>query len=107
MKMLTKSIAAVAMATMFTGAAMASTQFEAADDATSSSICVAVAKGNKIKLHDKIKQSFVDKKFVAEKLTCNGMPVSEFVDLYGSNGEAIKRYLNIESPSIASVSYVK
>ena len=107
MKTLVKSIATVAIATMFTGAAMASTQIEAADDSVTSNLCVAAATGNKWKLHKELKLSAVDKQYVASEMTCNGMSVAEFVDQYGANSEAIKMYLNIESQAIANVSYSK
>lgn len=105
MKTLTKAISIVAISTFFAGAAMAAPQIEAADDSVTSTLCVTVASGSKLKLHKQIKASVVDKNYVANEMTCNGMSVATFVDQYGTNADNIKKYLGLDMQTVASVSY--
>ena len=57
--------------------------------------------------NEQIKESALDKKYVAQDMTCNGLSVAAFVDQYGKNGDSIKKYLNIQQQQIASVVHAK
>jgi hypothetical protein len=59
-------------------------QFVATDGSVSSKICIAAAQGNKLKFNRLIDQAGISKRYVSQKMTCNGMPVEEFVAEYGS-----------------------
>ncbi len=107
MKSRITAIAIVALTSVFTGSALASVEFKPTDDSVTSNLCVAAATGNRWKLHEQIKESALDKKYVAQDMTCNGLSVAAFVDQYGKNGDSIKKYLNIQQQQIASVVHAK
>jgi predicted RNase H-like nuclease len=73
--------------------AQANTQFEAADDAITSEICVIAANGNKMNLHKAIRDSGLTRGFVEDSVTCNQLPIVEFVEQYGENVAKINRYI--------------
>lgn len=58
-------------------------QFVATDGSMSSKICIAAAQGNKLDFHRLIERAGINKRYVTQKITCNGMPVAEFVAEYG------------------------
>jgi hypothetical protein len=93
MKTLTKVVMIAGLAFGAATAAQASTEFVAADNAVTSDICVAAAKGKKIKLHEAIKDSGLTRGFVEKNVTCNEMPIVEFVELYGENVAKINGYI--------------
>ncbi len=95
------------MKSRITAIAIASVEFKPTDDSVTSNLCVAAATGNRWKLHEQIKESALDKKYVAQDMTCNGLSVAAFVDQYGKNGDSIKKYLNIQQKQIASVVHAK
>ena len=107
MKSRTTAIAIVALTSLFTGSAFASVEFTPTDDSVTSILCVTAASGNKWKLHNQIKDSALDKKYVAKEMTCNGLSVAAFVEQYGKDGESIKKYLNIQQQQIANVVHAK
>ncbi len=57
-------------------------QFVATDSSVSSKICIAAAKGNKLQVNKLIDQAGISKQYVAQELTCNGIPVAQFVAEY-------------------------
>ncbi len=105
MKNFGKTIALVGMTTLFASAAIASPQIEAADSSLTSNICVAVASGDKWKLHKQLKASPLDKQFVANEMTCNGLSVADFADQYSANSKGIKKYLNLEADTFAKIDH--
>ncbi|MBT3133994.1 DUF3718 domain-containing protein [Alteromonas sp. ALT199] len=105
MKSRTTALTIIALTSLFTGSALASVEFTPSDDSVTSNLCVTAASGNKWKFHNQIKASALDKKYVAEEMTCNGLTVSAFVDQYGENGDSIKKYLNIQQQHIANVAH--
>lgn len=107
MKSRTTALTIIALTSLFTGSALASVEFTPTDDSVTSNLCVTAASGNKWKFHNQIKASALDKKYVAEEMTCNGLTVSAFVDQYGKNGDSIKKYLNIQQQHIANVAHTK
>lgn len=93
MKTFTKLVMVAGLTFGAMAVAQAETQFVAADDAVTSDICVVAANGNKMKLHKAIKDAGLTRGFVEDNVTCNGMPIVEFVEQYGENVAAINRYI--------------
>ncbi len=93
MKTLTKL--AVILGTSLTLAATASAQtnVEAADDFATSKICAAATKGSRMKLHKAMENAGYTKQFVVENVTCNDMPLVDFVEQYGSNVATVNHYI--------------
>ena len=92
MKTLTK-VMMVAGLTFGAMAAHADSQFVATDDSATSKICVIAAEGNKLKLHLAIKKAHLTRGFVEKNVTCNDLPIVEFVEQYGENVASINRYI--------------
>ena len=107
MKLRTTAIAIVAFTSLFAGGSFASVEFTPTDNSVTSNLCVTAASGNKWKLHNQIKDSALDKKYVAKEMMCNGLTVSAFVEQYGKNEDSIKKYLNIHQQHIANVAHNK
>ena len=59
-------------------------QFVATDGSVSSKICIAAAQGNKLDFNRLIEKAGINKRYVMQKITCNGMPVEEFVAEYSA-----------------------
>lgn len=93
MKTFTKVVMVAGLTFGAMAAAQADTQFVAADDAVTSEICVVAANGNKMKLHKAIKDAGLTRGFVEDNVTCNDMPIVEFVEQYGENVAKINRYI--------------
>ncbi|GEA12792.1 DUF3718 domain-containing protein [Alteromonas sp. KUL49] len=93
MKTFTKTLAVVGMTFGIAGVASANVEFVPSDDTASTNICVSAAEGNKNNLRDAIENAGVSKRYVATKMTCNDMPVIEFVAQYSENPDAINSYI--------------
>ena len=93
MKNFAKVMIAAGFALGAMGVAQADTKLVAADEAVTSDICVVAAKGNKIKLHRAIKDAGLSRDFVAKNVSCNDLPIVEFVEQYGENVASINRYI--------------
>ncbi|MEG3766870.1 DUF3718 domain-containing protein [Alteromonas sp. 14N.309.X.WAT.G.H12] len=93
MKVFTRTMVAIGLSLGVAGLANAGTQIVAADDSVTSEICVSAATGSKYKLKSAMEKARVDKEYVLEKLTCNGMSVIEFVEQHGTNPSVISAYI--------------
>ena len=82
-------------------APVSATQFVAADSTPGTQICMAVA-SNKAYVLRKTQQSLnVKKSIISNKLTCNNLPMGDFVARYNLDKSA--NYLNIESSTRTSI----
>lgn len=93
MKVFTRTMAVMGLSFGLVGMANADPELVAADNEVTSKICVSAASGSRFKLRSAMIHARVDKDFVAEKLTCNGMPVIEFVERFGTNPAMISTYI--------------
>lgn len=93
MNNLVKTIAAVGVCFVATGAMANSSKFEAMDNQATTHICVAAAEGKNYQLRRMLKESGLSKKYVAEKLSCNGIAFVEFVETYGKQPVATNNYI--------------
>ncbi|MAQ00656.1 MAG: hypothetical protein CL586_00750 [Alteromonadaceae bacterium] len=93
MKTFTKIVMVAGLTFGAMATAQANSQFVAADDAITSEICVVAANGNKMKLHKAIKDAGLTRGFVEDNVTCNELPIVEFVEQYGENVAKINRYI--------------
>ncbi|GEA12790.1 DUF3718 domain-containing protein [Alteromonas sp. KUL49] len=93
MKTFTKTLAVVGMTFGLAGVASANVEFVPSDDTASTNICVSAVQGSKSNLRDAIEDAGVTKRYVATKMTCNDMPVVEFVAQFSENPEAINDYI--------------
>jgi|TARA_B100000780_G_C21115527_1_gene451257 hypothetical protein len=93
MKTFTKIVMVAGLTFGAMATAQANSQFVAADDAITSEICVIAAKGNKMKLHKAIKEAGLTRGFVEDNVTCNELPIVDFVEQYGDNVAKINRYI--------------
>ncbi|MBW4965553.1 MULTISPECIES: DUF3718 domain-containing protein [unclassified Pseudoalteromonas] len=82
-------------------APVSAAQFVAADSTPGTQICMAVA-SNKAYVLRKAQQSLnVKKSIISNKLTCNNLPMGDFVARYNLDKSA--NYLNIESNTRTSI----
>ena len=93
MKAIAKVLMIVGVSVAGMGFAQAETKLVAADDAVTSEICVVAASGNKLKLHRTMRDRRISRSYVDKNVTCNEMPIVEFVEQYGDNVVAINHYL--------------
>ncbi len=93
MKTFTKTLAVVGMTFGLAGVASANVEFVPSDDTASTNICVSAAQGSKTNLRNAIENAGVTKHYVATKMTCNGMPVVEFVAQYSENPDTINGFI--------------
>ena len=93
MKTFTKVVMVVGLAFGAMATAQADSRFVAADESVTSKICVAAAKGNKMNLHQEIRRAGLTREYVADNVTCNDMPITEFVEQYGENVAKINRFI--------------
>lgn len=82
MKTIAKTIAVFGLSMGVIAGVSAQPTVVASDNSITSQLCVTAATGDALDMHKKIKTLRVSKEFVAEQLTCNGMPVAEFVEQY-------------------------
>ena len=95
MKTFTKIVMVAGLTFGAMATAQANSQFVAADDAITSEICVIAAKGNKMKLHKAIKEAGLTRGFVEDNVTCNELPIVDFVEQYGDNDYGF--FLNVDN----------
>ncbi|MBU2977202.1 DUF3718 domain-containing protein [Alteromonas sp. C1M14] len=95
MNVMTRSMAVIGVTFGLVGFANANTNAElvAADGSATSNICVSAAQGSKYKLKSAMETARVDKEYVLEKLSCNGMPIEAFVEQYSENPKSIMTYI--------------
>ncbi|MDC8829407.1 DUF3718 domain-containing protein [Alteromonas gilva] len=93
MKALTKVMIALGVTMSAMSVAQASPELVAADDYVTSEICVVAAEGNKVKLRRTLRDAGLSPEFVAKNVTCNDMPIVEFVEQYGQNVAAINQVI--------------
>tara|TARA_R110001592_G_scaffold277049_1_gene544129 strand:+ start:294 stop:632 length:339 start_codon:yes stop_codon:yes gene_type:complete len=108
MKKLTKIIAAATLSFTVLGAAHASPEFVPTDDQAGTKLCVTATTGNIFKMHKAMKANKLTKRYVTEKMTCNGQNIVAFIEQYGDKSTKMNNYLTngkySEMPSvIASV----
>ncbi|MFC3120770.1 DUF3718 domain-containing protein [Agaribacter flavus] len=97
MKNFTKVITSLSLVAAFAFQASASHEFVAADTEAGTKICVAAVSGSKLKTIKAIKTAHVDKKYVVEKVTCNGQNIIDFITENGKNPDKIYGLLTNKS----------
>lgn len=93
MKVLAKTLVVVGLFSGMTGVAMASSELVAADNQESSKICVTAATGSKLALRSAIKDAGLTKRYVEAKVTCNEMPIVQFVAQYSETPLSINDFI--------------
>lgn len=93
MNTFTKTVAVIGMTLGLAGIASASTEFVATDNAVGTKICVAAVQGSKFKLREAIEDAGVSKRYVANEMKCNGVPIVEFVAQHSQNAESINSFI--------------
>jgi len=61
--------------------------FLAADNSKFSNLCVTAVSGNRVAMHNEIKNSGYSKQFIARNLQCNGENIVSFIRHNGRNNE--------------------
>ncbi len=93
MNAITKLAIAAGISLAVVGAASAKTEFVPTDENVTTQICVTAATGNVMMLRQAVKESRLNAGYVRNELTCNEMPLVEFVEQYGNNIVAINDYI--------------
>ncbi len=93
MKALTKVMIALGVTLSAMSVAQANPELVAADNYVTSEICVVAAEGNKIKLRRALRHAGLSTDFVAKNVTCNSLPIVEFVEQYGENVASINQFI--------------
>ncbi len=93
MKVLTKVMIALGVTMSAVSVAQANPELVAADDYVTSKICVVATEGSQTKLRNAIQESGLSLQYVARKVSCNGMPIADFVEQYGENVANINEYI--------------
>jgi hypothetical protein len=94
MKLLTKITVISALTLSVIGVASAEPVLVPADSNVTSKLCVAAAQGKKVKLAREIRKAHLTKYFVIEKVKCNDLSITAFVEQYGTNTDKINDYLS-------------
>ena len=93
MKMFTKVMIAAGLTFGAMSVATAGTELVASDETVGSDICVIAASGNKINLRRAIEDARLTRTEVVENLTCNELPIVEFIEQYGENAMQMNQYI--------------
>lgn len=94
--------AALISTTLFASVnASADTQFFAADNSPGTALCMAMTTNKPLKLHRELKETYLKKHSLADKLTCNDMSLAKFANTYGLNRTG--KYLNLEVKTSTSI----
>ena len=93
MKILTKSIAIIALTCSSIGAVNAANEFVAGNQSMDTEICLVAAEGNRLKLLKTLKDAGLSKRYVAEKVQCNNLSFVDFVEQYSNNVEKINNFI--------------
>ncbi|WP_175623852.1 DUF3718 domain-containing protein [Pseudocolwellia agarivorans] len=93
MKTLTKKLT-VSILFLFTTTSIFAASFEAANNSSTTQICIAAVKGSKAQLHVKIKESGLSKVFVANNVKCNNQDIISFVAQNGKAPKVINKVLS-------------
>lgn len=93
MKTFAKTIAVIGLTFGAISGVAAQPTLVASDNSVTSQLCVTAATGDAMQLHKKMKTLRVSKSYVTEQLTCNGMPVVEFVEQYGKHVADVNDYV--------------
>ena len=93
MKTITKALVTLTMSLTLVGAANAS-KLVATDNQISTELCMIAAQGNRVKMHNAIKNSRLSKSFVVYNVKCNDKDITEFVTQYGKYPSKINALLN-------------
>ncbi len=93
MKTLTKTIAASLLSFAVLGATHASPELVPTDNEAGTKLCIAATTGSVIKMNKAMKSSKVTKRYVTDKMTCNGQDMVAFVEQYGEKIEKMNNFL--------------
>ena len=109
MKTFTKTIAIATIAFSSIGFANANNLLVPADDYITTDLCIVASQGSKVTLSKAIRKAGLTKQFVANKVKCNELDFTAFVEQYGSNVEQINNFMtngnysqNVEMPELVS-----
>jgi hypothetical protein len=93
MKTLTKTLAASLISFTILGAAHASPELVPTDNEAGTGLCVTATSGSLLKMNKAMKSTRVTKRYVTEKMTCNGQSIVAFVEQYGKKAEKMNNFL--------------
>lgn len=93
MKKLTKIITAAALSFAVLGAAHAGTELVPADNEAGSKLCITATTGNVFKMHKALKENKLTKRYVTDKVTCNGQNIVAFIEQYGDKSAKMNNFL--------------
>ncbi|MFT4652402.1 MAG: hypothetical protein ACJA0G_000390 [Kangiellaceae bacterium] len=93
MKLLTKVTVISALTFSLAGIANAGSALETTDNYITSKLCVAAAQGDKAKLARGMKSARLSKSYVINKMKCNNLSFTTFVDKYGTKTDEVFDYL--------------
>ena len=69
------------------------TQFKAQNESTVTQLCMTALNGNKLAMHNKIKETGFSKKFVANNVKCNGKALLAYIEKRGINADEMIKML--------------
>lgn len=93
MKTLTKTIAATLLSFAVLGAVHADQELIPTDNEAGTKLCLTATTGSVLKMNKAMKLSKVTKRYVTEKVTCNGQDMVAFVEQYGAKAEKMNNFL--------------
>jgi len=68
--------------------------FEATNNLITTKICIAAAEGNKARLNRIINQSGLSRAYITNKVKCNDIDITAFVNKYGKSPKLINDLLS-------------
>lgn len=93
MKLLTKITAASVLTLSAISIANAGPVLVPTDNYITSKLCVAAAQGDTAKMAREMRKAHLSKDFVIEKVKCNDLSFTAFVEQYGSESDQMNNYL--------------
>ena len=99
------NIKKITMAIVITTGVVSSAQalsLKAADKSTITHLCMTAVSGNRAAMHNKIKESGLTRKYVANNIQCNGENILVFIDKYGKSPNKIRAMLGHTSSQIST-----
>ncbi|WP_448548124.1 DUF3718 domain-containing protein [Thalassotalea fusca] len=106
MKKVSVFVASIFALTSLVGSASA-TQFKANNDSTATQLCVTALVGNKLAMHNKIKEVGLSKKYVASNIKCNGKVLLAYVEKRGINADAMMKMLDNKATEVSITDVAK
>ena len=102
-----KKIAVIAMVCSGMFISVQAKVFEATDSSLYTDLCLTALEGNLAKMHNSIKSSGYSRKFVANKIECNGENLLSFVQHHGKNSTVMLKMLDRTRTSVSITDIAK